>query len=346
MIKRYAAFIGLSLLSVLSASAQYNGPESVEYDAVGDRYFVSNTSNGKIRQRDQAGTVTDFVTVSPSPYGIEIMGDTLFACSGGTVKGYLLGTGALVFNLNLGAGFLNGITTDGTYLYVTDFNNDEILKVDVANNSFGLLTGTSFTPNGIVYDPVGDRLVVVAWGGSAPITQVDKNNGALTPLITTSFSNIDGVTIDCFGRFITANWGNDQITAFEPDFQSPGVNLGATGIANPADLDFDEVHGRVCIPNSGNNTVSLFEVPGCVTGSEEHVKPGFASVCPNPTSGIVDLTIPAGLDREYVLLDATGRIVSAGSVPATGRLDLSGIGAGTYVLSFPATGRSIRLLRR
>jgi hypothetical protein len=39
------------------AQAQYQGPGSVEYDPVGDRYFVSNTGSSLIRQQDQAGTV-------------------------------------------------------------------------------------------------------------------------------------------------------------------------------------------------------------------------------------------------------------------------------------------------
>jgi Secretion system C-terminal sorting domain len=345
MIKRYA-LSSITVLSMLTASAQYSGPESVEYDAVGDRYFVSNTNNGKIRQRDQAGTVTDFVTVSPSPYGIEIMGDTLFACSGGTVKGYLLSTGAAVFNLNLGGNFLNGITSDGTYLYVTDFGNDEILKVDVANSSFSLLASTTFTPNGIVYDPIGDRLVVVAWGGSASITQVDKNTGALTNLTTTSVSNIDGITIDCLGRFITANWGNDQLIAFEPTFVSPGVNLNAPGIGNPADLDFDEVHGRVCVPNTSSNTVTLFEIAACVTRMEESPEGERFTVFPNPSDGLVQVQLPAASDRNYVVADVSGRTVQAGFLPMDNVLDLSALTSGVYVVSFPSTGRSASVLRR
>ena len=42
--------------------AQYSGPESVEYDAAGDRYLVSNTGSSSIKQRDQLGTVTNFAT--------------------------------------------------------------------------------------------------------------------------------------------------------------------------------------------------------------------------------------------------------------------------------------------
>lgn len=346
MSQRYPVATVFSFLLFSAAQAQYSGPESVEYDPVGDRYFVSNTNNGKIRQRDQAGTVVDFVTVSPAPYGIEIMGDTLFACSGGTVKGYLLGTGAQVFNLNLGGSFLNGITTDGDFLYVTDFGANAILKVDVANNSFSPLASPTFTPNGIVYDPVGDRLVVVAWGGSAPITAVDKSTGTLTPLITTSLSNIDGVTIDCFGRFITADWGSDHLTAFEPDFLSPGINLGATGIANPADLDFDDAHGRVCVPNTSTNTVTLFEIPGCISGVHGDERMNAVSVAPNPTEGPVRIVVPPGTDRRFVVSDAIGRPVMEGILPASNMVDLSDLQAGHYVLSFPTAGRSIPVVRR
>src|SRR5436190_420804 len=87
------------LLTCCTGNAQYSGPESVEYDAVGDRYFVSNTGSSLIKVRSQAGVVTDFVSVSPAPYGLEIKGDTLFACSGGSVKGYLLSNATQVFNL-------------------------------------------------------------------------------------------------------------------------------------------------------------------------------------------------------------------------------------------------------
>ena len=101
MIMRPSILLPL-LLVCCTGNAQYNGPESVEYDAVGDRYFVSNTGSSLIKVRSQAGVVTDFVAVSPAPYGLEIKGDTLFACSGGSVKGYLLSNASPVFNLNLG----------------------------------------------------------------------------------------------------------------------------------------------------------------------------------------------------------------------------------------------------
>ncbi|MBK7085321.1 MAG: hypothetical protein IPH53_11915 [Flavobacteriales bacterium] len=103
-------------------------PESVENDPAGDRYFVSNTSDGTIKQRDRLGTVTPSPAWS-HPLWLESSAIRSMPAMGQR-EGYLLSTGALVSNLNLGGAFLNGITTDGTYLYVTDFSDEKIFPVD------------------------------------------------------------------------------------------------------------------------------------------------------------------------------------------------------------------------
>ena len=88
------------VLTAATSLAQYNGPESVEYDPVYDRYLVSNTGNSSISQRDLQGNVTPFISgLSSAPYGLEVKGDTLFACMGGGVRGFLLSNGQQVFNL-------------------------------------------------------------------------------------------------------------------------------------------------------------------------------------------------------------------------------------------------------
>ncbi|MBK7754697.1 MAG: hypothetical protein IPI41_19490 [Flavobacteriales bacterium] len=152
----------LALLPLLACS-QYNGPESVEYDPAGDRYFVSNTSDGTIKQRDQIGTVTPFASVSPSPYGLEILGDTLYTPAAGQRKGYLrLSTGAFISNLNLGgASSLNGITTDAApSTYVTDFSDEKIFRGIRHEHLLHHLGGHHERyPNGIAaYDATHDLL--------------------------------------------------------------------------------------------------------------------------------------------------------------------------------------------
>ena len=85
----------LTLLCFTNSYSQYSSPESVAYDSVSKRYFISNTTSGKVVQRSQAGVVTDFVTVGGTLRGITVHNGVLYACSGNTVKGYDLNTAPL-----------------------------------------------------------------------------------------------------------------------------------------------------------------------------------------------------------------------------------------------------------
>lgn len=335
-----------TLFAITGATAQYNGPESVEYDPVGDRYFVSNTTGSVIKVRDQAGTVTDFVSVSPAPYGLEIMGDVLYACSGGSVKGYSLADASLVFTRNLGGTFLNGIATDGTYLYVTDFSAARIYKVDpIGNSQSTLVSNTSGTPNGIVWRPGTDELLVAFWGSNASVKSFDRNTGLLGTTFTTTLTNIDGITLDCLDRVLLASWSPDRISAFNWGEPTPVlVDLMVPGLNNPADIDFDFANNRVCIPNAGNNTVTLFDAD-CSSGLTDAHKAEVLRAVPNPTTGLVRIEPALTRAEPYILLDARGLLVGGGSIRAGALLDIGSLAEGLYTIEFTRTGQRIRVVK-
>lgn len=343
---RTSVLLFAATCSIATLHAQYSGPESVEFDPIGDRYFVSNTQSSSIKVRSQAGVVTDFATSLPTaPYGLEIMGTTLYAAMGGSVRGYDLATGDEVFVRNLSASFLNGITTDGTYLYLTDFSATRIYKVDVAGNSHTtLVANTAGTPNGIVYDAVGDRLVVAFWGSNAPVKSFDRETGAATTLVTTALGSIDGITIDCFGNFLLASWSPDRITRYDPAFALPAENMNVPDLNNPADIDFDIPNGRICIPNSGSNTVQLFEI-NCTTGiAEEAVGEAFR-VVPNPGMDMVRLEPALTKAEPYILLDARGLLIGGGTLHANSWLDISDLRPGMYIIHLTRSDRKVRLVK-
>ncbi len=332
-----------------TACAQYNGPESVEYDPGADRYFISNTSTSRIKVRDQSGTVTDFaINIPDPPYGLEIMGGVLYACTGNGVRGYDLSTGLELYHRDLGALFPNGITTDGQFLYITDFNTNarRIYKVDpVADQHTTLVTNTGGQPNGIVWDPVGERLVTVFWGSNAPIKAYDRNTGAETLLVAnTGVGNIDGVTIDCDGNFLIASWSPARITRYEPTFVQSGVDLAVPGLANPADIDFDHVNIRVCIPNSGNNTVTLFDQSCLTSGMSAVHSPSRMNVVPNPSTGRFRLEPAPEHPLLFVLYDAVGAMLLSGLYQPGQELSIGKIPVGTYTLRFPTEGRAVRMV--
>lgn len=337
-----AALFGCSF----TGNAQFSNPESVEYDPLGDRYFVSNTGSHLIRSRDQMGAVTTFVNVGAAPYGLEVLNGVLYACVGGGIKGYSMEDASLQFEISLGGSFMNGITTDGEFLYATDFSAGRIYKVDVtAASSSVLVSNTNGTPNGIVWDPIGERLVVVFWGNNAAIKAFDRTTGASQTLVAnTGLGNIDGVTIDCLGNFLVASWSPDRITRFEPTFTSAGVDLGVSGLNNPADIDFDEVNQRVCIPNSGSNSITLAAVEDCSVGLSER-RTYITRVHPNPTDGLVRFEPAFKTAEPFMVLDAQGRLQATGTLRANAAMDLGDLPAGPYLIVFTRMAEQVRVMK-
>ncbi len=331
----------------ISLQAQYSGPESVEHDAAGQRYFVSNTGNNSISQRSYAGVVTPFATGLPAaPYGIELMGDTLFACMGGAIRGYSTVDAVEVFNLNLGASFLNGITTDGEFLYATDFSAKKIFKVNVEQLTYTtLVSSTGNTPNGIVWDPTMGRLWVAGWGSGAKIKSYNRDTGAELSTYTTTLSNIDGITLDCQGRIIVASWSPAQLTRFENSFTQAPFVLLSTGLSNPADLDYDSVNDLICVPNSGSNTVIFPPVTDCTTGLSEVEGYGVFTIWPNPTTGLLKPDLHLIEAVPFLVYNIRGTLVASGNLSPNGFLDISDLAPGTYVVEVPVLRRSAKVVR-
>jgi len=326
--------LGLFSFALLSTYAQsFTSPESVEYDALYDRYLISNSGNGNIVAMDQAGTITAFCSGIPSgPYGLEILDSVVYACAGNSVRGYNLTTGTQVFNLNVNASFLNGITTDGTFIYVTDFSGTKIIKVDVDATTFSVLVAnTSGTPNGIVYDPDqgGGMLWTAFWGSNAPVKGY-MLDGSAGPVIPTTLSNIDGITRDCFGDLYLASWTPSAITrlVLGPNTMT---NMG-WAVGSPADIDFDAVNARICIPNTGPDTVTLEDLNVCATAVEERANTTPFSVYPNPTTDRLFVNGSADLNTTYRILDAGMRVVQSGPLRRNNAIGVGQLLPGVYLL--------------
>ena len=334
------------LVLALSAQAQsYNSPESVEYDPANGRYLVSNPASGQILAReDGTGTLTTFVTGIPTgPHGLEIMGTSVYACTGGKVMGYDLSSGATTLDLNLSGAFLNGITNDGTYLFVTDFSAKKIYRINPATQSFNEmvnLNGVSGTPNGIVYDAADDRLVFVEWGNNASINAVSMSDSSVTELIATSLGNLDGIVLDAAGNFYVSSWSPNAIQFFNHTFTVGPNALVTTGLGNPADLHYNQANDTLAAPNSANNTVT-FHYMGTITGVADGLTSEVAfTVYPNPAKDRVSITIAQSREQilDYEVFDLSGQRQKAKGTYKSGEgtvdlsLDLRKLSAGNYVV--------------
>lgn len=258
MIKHFFTFFCLTATSLLFAQS-YNTPESVDYDAGTNSFLISNSGNGQILSDDGLGNINILTNgVGTGPHGLEVVGDLVYACSGGRLKAYSLLNGSQLLNHNINGQFLNGITHKGNDIFITDFSARKLYRYNITSGNHNLFASFNSTPNGVVYDYLMDRLIVVGWGSNAPIWEVNLSDSSVSVLATTNHSNIDGIALDPCGNYYISVWGNNAIYQYDDNFSSPQILV--TGQSQPADI-FYEINSQIlAIPNSGNNTVNFISI--------------------------------------------------------------------------------------
>ncbi|HTL81308.1 MAG TPA: T9SS type A sorting domain-containing protein [Bacteroidia bacterium] len=311
----------------------FNSPESVEFDAANSRWIVGNNGAGTLVYfyPATASTVQFASGLATGPHGIEIMGTNVYVCDGAYIRGYDLATGANNFNLNCGATFLNGLTTDGsTYLFASDFTAKKIYRINPSANAYNIMCSTAKTPNGMYYDGANNRLVFVTWGSSAPIQAVSLADSTVSTLTSTTLSNCDGITRDNAGYWYVTNWGANSLYRFTPTFTSPTSVM--SGLNGPADIDINTAGDSIGIPNSNGTTVVFYT--GITTDVQENNSGAEISLYPNPTSGPINVTLPDHFsDGTYEVVNFWGDVVRKGNfVGSSFQLDLPSSPGTSYLL--------------
>lgn len=305
----YKRLLFALLLAPLSLMAQsYSGPESVDCDTLSGNWYIGNTGSKKILRRTPDGVLQEFISgFSSGPYGIEVLGDRIYACDGNKIKGFLLSDGSPVFSVTTNAVFLNGITHDANgILYATDFSGKKIYKINPANASWNVFVAqTTNTPNGILYDQGQQRLVCVCWGANAKILGIALADSSVSILKTTTLSNIDGVARDGAGRWYVASWGANAIHRINSDFSGTPQQV-LSGLSQPADIYYNLQTDTLAIPNSGNNTV-VFAGFAPVSATTVLKNITRLPVFPNPASDVLFFDLPEGWQTGAVLY----RVVAA-----------------------------------
>jgi len=256
----YNKFFFFFFLAYFGFPQSYNGPESVEFNAVTGSYFISNSNNGQILELDSNNDLSIFASnLGNGPHGLEIVDNVLYACSGGRLKGYDLDNGNQVLNFNIGGSFLNGITQysdgSGTYLFLTDFSASKLYRYRIEDEWISSICDFPRNPNGIFLDPMYNSLYVVTWGNNAPIYEVDFTTEEFYTATTTDLNNLDGISMDECGNFLISAWSTNSIHRFSNDFSE--TDIVVDGLSYPADIIYDQLNNLLVIPNSGNNTVDF-----------------------------------------------------------------------------------------
>lgn len=250
-------------------------PESVVFDSLNNRYFVSNAGNGNIIQIDSVGNQSYFAGYSASIRGIYIVGNTLYTAGNGGVVGFNINTADTTFILTVtGAGFLNDITSDGMgFLYITDSNTGRIYKVNISSQTYTTFVSLGITsPNGLLYDGENNRLILCSFRSNSPIQAINLSNSSVSTIVTTNLSNLDGLAEDAEGNIYVSSWGTTSVYRFDSSFTSP-PELISSGHSGPADITFNKQNHILAVPNFNSNTVDFILVPPISVGGYGQILP-------------------------------------------------------------------------
>jgi DNA-binding beta-propeller fold protein YncE len=195
-----------------------------------------------------------------------------------------------------------------------------------------------------VYDAFEDRLLVVFWGSNAAIKGYDRATGQPEGSLNTGLSNIDGVAVDCLGLVYVCSWGQDQVTLID-QFLGSVVGPWITGLNNPADMDFDPVHGRLCIANAGNNTVVISPLQECSVGIPEDRTYTTLTAVPNPTDGLVRLDVQLQAPEPFLVFDSRLMMIASGTYTPNGAIDLSNLPDGAYIIELVRLRKKVRVVK-
>lgn len=341
--KLFSTLAAIAICSVSLTAQVFNAPESVEYDPAGQRWFVGQNGGNVIHSyAPGSGTLTAFASVSSGPHGMEILGSTLYACDGGSIKGFDLATGAQVFSLSLGASFLNGLATDGsTYLFATDFSASRIYRICPSTGTFNIMANTTYSPNGIYYDAANARCVFVNWGTNARIQAMAMSDSSITTLYTFSgVSNIDGITRDAAGFWYVSTWGGNALRRFDPTFSTAPTSV-MTGLSSPADIDINAAGDSIGIPNSGSaNNVVFYVLPTAIQSPTQNTA---SEAYPNPANESSRIVIKDNVQNGTCeVYDMTGKLISSKNFSGNScEIGRDNIAEGTYMVIIRESDRVI-----
>jgi sugar lactone lactonase YvrE len=319
----------------------------VEYDPIHNRYLASS-DNSSIVAIAPDGTLSYFGTGLDANYGMEVMGNTLFAIVGTHVYGYDLTTELEVMDINIsGAGFLNGMGSDASTnrIWVSDFSNDRIYEIDASDignpTSSMVVSSTLYQPNGVYHDAANNRLLFVTWG-TGRVVEVDLTSYSQSLIVNVGVSNIDGIDADNEGNYYLAHWSPAGITKYNNDF-STSENVPVPGVSSPADICYALGPDTLAIPGGNQVRFAGFE---STVGIKESAVDNEFNIYPNPVGRSSVLTYQ--IAKEELLLitlyDVSGKLIAelaAGSHQSGSyTIALAGfdLAEGTYVCKMTKSG--------
>lgn len=251
------------------------GPEAVHWDAEQQIWFVSNfngdaagdangfvskiASDGEILEREFM-TGTDHHPLH-GPRGMRIDGERLWVADADGLHAFDRRSGAHLEFIDFSSfdpGFLNDVEIgpDGS-IYLTDTGNARLFRIADGEISIVADEGLVSPPNGVVWDPAHEALMLAPWGGDREFIGYRPSQGELIDGETLpAGGNMDGLEPWRGGLLIASQ--ADQAIWFARDGQA-GILIRTPG--RPADIGLDASGRRLAVPYIALDRVDIWKLP-------------------------------------------------------------------------------------
>jgi sugar lactone lactonase YvrE len=207
-----------------------------------------------------------------APKGMAIQGDTLWVADIDVLRGFNRVTGASVAAVDLRpykAVLLNDVALgpDGA-LYITDTGiimsekgvlhpgGDKVFRLKGRSIEVLPLSPPIAWPNGITWDAVGKRWLLVTFDPFASEVSSIQQGGSARTKLASGIGRFDGVEVLADGRILVSAWSDSSIHAFADGKDERIIR----NLSQPADIGIDTRRNRIAIPLGMVDRVQFWDV--------------------------------------------------------------------------------------
>jgi sugar lactone lactonase YvrE len=254
----------------------------VLWDARSNQFLVSNAATGEIQAVNKNGQMTLFSKEVKGSHGLAFYGsDLLLSCYKNQVFVSNRFTGKMLISHEIpGAVFLNGICVDKEgNVFVTDFTKRAVFRlvdIDKGDYSASIFKSLNRAPNGIIYNPDHQELVVLTWGANADILHIDQRTASVRT-VSTQMSNLEAIIKNGRGQFYVSSWVPGGIYRYDG---ARLENLDLQDITQPTGITLDN-NGDLYVLSSYDTEFRTVPVSRSFESDSEEL---LFSAFPNPMS--------------------------------------------------------------
>lgn len=208
-------------------------PASIVYNESNSTYYIANAGCGEILGLDEKGIYTVFAKgLSAEIQDMEILDDKLYICDGAMILAYHIQDGSLLFKKNINAKSLQGLTSQGDYLFATDPISKKIYRISATTGaSTVFIQNTQYTPTSIHYDLSSHSLLYLTDDNPSKMMRVDMITKELSLIQNFTDSKMSSLCKNNIEQYALASKTDGNIYIYSTDFSTPLDTLSFPDLA-------------------------------------------------------------------------------------------------------------------